>query len=109
MSAAPVPASTKVTAISIYLTPYAPGVAQVSQLTDPGSWITCFHATPVQACGKLLERLGRDPSEVQALGLKVGETAILSARPGETRVPLAFVLDDVPPATIAAALQLLAA
>lgn len=109
MTAAPTPATTPVSAISMYLTPWAPDVAQVSQLTDPTSWITCFHATPVQACGKLLERLGRTPAEVQALGLKVGETAILSARPGEARVPLAFVLDDVPPATIAAALQLLAA
>lgn len=109
MSGAPSPATTPVSAISFYLTPYAPDVAQVSQLADPASWIHCFHATPVQACGKLLERLGRAPAEVQALGLKVGETAILSARPGEARVPLAFVLDDVAPATIAAALEQLAA
>jgi hypothetical protein len=52
------------------------------------SWLGSAEAGAVAA---LLRRLGRAPASVHARQMKLGDVALVTARPGEPRLPLAFI------------------
>jgi hypothetical protein len=79
---------------SANLTEYAPGCE--GRPTDQ-RWLRRYgpeaSATGLAA---LLERLGRRQGEVDVRLTAMGDVVVLSARQGEPRVPLAFIVDGHP-------------
>jgi hypothetical protein len=69
---------------------------------------TMFGPPIAGAVREILTRLGRSPAHVTPAALALGDVAILTAKPGEPRVPLAFVYEGLTAAEISGALDQLA-
>lgn len=84
------------------LTPFAPGVAIDAPLSSPDRCLEFWSATPLQAVGAVLDRVGRRPDDVEAR--PDGADTVLLARVAGVTVPLAFIGDEMPSAVVAEAL-----
>jgi hypothetical protein len=86
--------------VCVSYSPYAPPGRETGH--------TMFGPPIVGAVREILTRLGRLPAHVQPIALALGDVAIATAKPGEPRVPLAFVYDGLTADEIGGALDQLA-
>lgn len=89
-----------------HLTPHAPDCAE-RRIGDPARWLRVGGASITGGLQTLLTRLGRAAADVAVQAQQLGDVGLFTARPGEARVPLAFITEPADAAALNAALQTL--
>jgi hypothetical protein len=91
---------------------FRPGKVISVKFTDfapPGCMTqTLFGPPGDEGVKTILQRLGRGPSDVSVQAMKLGDVAVVTARPGEPRRPLAFIWEGLTAPELNAALDRLA-